>query len=127
MISGSYIGSNMNSPTALNFTESILKYSFGGSMSNSTSGEIYGADTRFRIPRTVNEQTYAVPAPDCLTPITPAYSAFVYNPGSYSAGIAYKGPYRTFILGFPFESIQGAEERARVMSAILGFFGKEKK
>ena len=50
MLSGSYIGSNMNSPTALNFTENILKYSFGGSMINSTSGEIYGANTRFSIP-----------------------------------------------------------------------------
>ena len=125
MLSGSYIGSNMNSPTALNFTENILKYSFGGSMINSTSGEIYGANTRFSIPRTINEQTYAVPAPDCLTPIAPAYSAFVYNPGSYSAGIAYKGKYRTFVLGFPFESIQGVKERARVMSAILGFFGSK--
>ena len=115
----------MNSPTALNFTENILKYSFGGSMLNSTSGEIYGAGTRFNIPRTINEQTYAVPAPDCLTPIAPAYSAFVYNPGSYSAGIAYKGKYRTFVLGFPFESIQGVKERARVMSAILGFFGSK--
>ena len=125
MLSGSYIGSNMNSPTALNFTENILKYSFGGSMLNSTSGEIYGAGTRFNIPRTINEQTYAVPAPDCLTPVAPAYSAFVYNPGNYSAGIAYKGTYRTFVLGFPFESIQGVKERARVMSAILGFFGSK--
>ena len=89
-------------------------------MINSTSGEIYGANTRFSIPRTINEQTYAVPAPDCLTPIAPAYSAFVYNPGSYSAGIAYKGKYRTFVLGFPFESIQGVKERARVMSASPG-------
>ena len=125
ILSGSYIGSNMNSPTALNFTENILKYSFGGSMLNSTSGEIYGAGTRFNIPRTINEQTYAVPAPDCLTPVAPAYSAFVYNPGNYSAGIAYKGTYRTFVLGFPFESIQGVKERARVMSAILGFFGSK--
>lgn len=125
MLSGSYIGSSMNGPTALNFTENILKYSFAGSMSNSTSGEIYGADTRFSIPRTVNEQTYAVPAPDCLTPIAPAYSTFVYTPGNYSAGIAYKGAYRTFALGFPFESILGTQERARIMSAILGFFSSK--
>lgn len=125
MLSGSYIGSSMNGPTALNFTENILKYSFAGSMSNSTSGEIYGADTRFSIPRTVNEQTYAVPAPDCLTPISPAYSTFVYTPGNYSAGIAYKGAYRTFALGFPFESILGTQERARIMSAILGFFSSK--
>lgn len=125
MLSGSYIGSSMNGPTALNFTENILKYSFAGSMSNNTSGEIYGADTRFSIPRTVNEQTYAVPAPDCLTPISPAYSTFVYTPGNYSAGIAFKGTYRTFALGFPFESILGAQERARIMSAILGFFSSK--
>lgn len=122
MLSGSHIGSNMSSPTALRFTESVLKYSFAGSMAPSPSGTIYGANTRFSIPRTVNEQCYAVPAPDCLAPIAPAYSTFVYTPGNYSAGIAYKGAYRTFALGFPFESIQGVHERARVMSAILGFF-----
>lgn len=122
MLSGSYIGSCMNSPDALRFTENVLKYSFGGSMSSSASGEVYGANTRFTIPRTVNEQTYAVPAPDCLTPMAPAYSAFVYTSGNHSAGIAYKGAYRTFALGFPFESIRGVKERARVMSAILGFF-----
>ena len=125
MLSGSYIGSSMNGPTALGFTENVLKYSFAGSLGNSTSGEIYGANTRFSIPRTVNEQTYAVPSPDCLTPIVPAYSTFVYTPGNYSAGIAYKGAYRTFALGFPFESIQGVQERARVMSAILGFFSNK--
>ena len=126
MLSGSYIGSSMNGPAALNFTENILKYSFAGSMGGNPSETIYGANTRFRIPRTVNEQTYAVPAPDCLTPIAPAYSAFVYTPSNYSAGVAYKGAtYRTFSLGFPFESIQGAQERARVMSAILGFFGSK--
>ena len=126
MLSGSYIGSGMNAPAELRFTENLLKYSFAGSMSNTTSGEIYGANTRFSIPRTVNEQSYAVPAPDCLSPIAPAYSAFVYTPGNYSAGIAYKGTtYRTFALGFPFESIRGVQERARVMSAILGFFGSK--
>lgn len=125
LVSGSYIGSNMNGPSALNFTENILKYSFGGSMNGKTSGNIYGANTNLTIPCTVNEKTYAVPAPDCLTPIAPAYSTFIYTPGNYSAGIAYKGNYRTFILGFPFESIEGVQKRTRVMSAILGFFGSK--
>ena len=125
LISGSYIGSNMNSPSALGFTENILKYSFGGSMGGKTSGTIYGANTHFTIPCTVNEKTYAVPAPDCLTPVAPAYSTFIYTPGNYSAGIAYKGNYRTFVLGFPFESIEGVQQRTRIMSAILGFFGSK--
>lgn len=124
MLSGSHLGSGMNSPAASGFTENILKYSFGGTMQHSPADEIYGADTRFSIPRTANEETYAVPAPDCLTPVTPAYPAFVYSPGNYSAGIAYRGEaYRTFTLGFPFESIRGSRERARVMSAILHFLG----
>lgn len=125
LVSGSYIGSNMNSPSALGFTEKILKYSFGGSMGGKTSGTIYGANTHFTIPCTVNEKTYAVPAPDCLTPVAPAYSTFIYTPGNYSAGIAYKGNYRTFVLGFPFESIEGVQQRTRIMSAILGFFGSK--
>lgn len=123
LVSGAYIGSNMNSPAALSFTENVLKYSFGGSLSGNTPAGIYGANTNFTIPRTINERTYAVPTPDCLSPIAPAYSTFVYTPGNYSAGIAYKGNYRTFVLGFPFESIEGTRERARVMSAVLGFFG----
>ena len=125
LVSGSYIGSNMNSPSALGFTENILKYSFGGSMGGKTSGTIYGANTHFTIPCTVNEKTYAVPAPDCLTPVAPAYSTFIYTPSNYSAGIAYKGNYRTFVLGFPFESIEGVQQRTRIMSAILGFFGSK--
>ena len=125
LVSGSYIGSNMNSPSALGFTENILKYSFGGRMGGKTSGTIYGANTHFTIPCTVNEKTYAVPAPDCLTPVAPAYSTFIYTPGNYSAGIAYKGNYRTFVLGFPFESIEGVQQRTRIMSAILGFFGSK--
>ena len=125
LVSGSYIGSNMNSPSALGFTENILKYSFGGSMGGKTSGTIYGANTHFTIPCTVNEKTYAVPAPDCLTPVAPAYSTFIYTPGNYSAGIAYKGNYRTFVLGFPFESIEGVQQRTRIMSAILCFCGSK--
>lgn len=125
LVSGSYVGSNMNSPAALTFTENILKYSFRGSRNENLSGEIYGANTRFSIPRTANERTYAVPAPDCIVPVAPAYTAFVYTPDNYSAGIAYKGNYRTFVLGFPFESIDGVQQRNRIMSAILGFFGSK--
>lgn len=125
MLSGSYVGSSMNSPAALQFTEGVLKYSFGGSLKGNVSGNLYGASTHFQIPLTANEETYAVPAPECLTPVAPAYTGFVYTPENYSAGIAYRGTYRTFVLGFPFESIRGTQERARIMSAILGFFGSK--
>ena len=64
----------------------------------------------------------AIPAPDCIVPVDSAFPVFTYAPGNQSAGIAYKGNYRTFVLGFPFESILSEADRAIVMAGILGFF-----
>lgn len=123
LLSGSYIGSEMNSPSEMQFTESVLKYTNGGSLRGITNGKVSGANEEFTFPTRPNEKTYAVPAPDCLLPIGGAYSTFVYTPGNYGAGIAYKGTdYRTFVLGFPLECIEGAKERGHIMKAILTFF-----
>lgn len=123
LVSGSYIGSDMtHSPAEQVFTHDVLKYDFGGTQANSLSGEIYGAGRTFSIPRTLNEESYAVPAPERILPVAPAFSSFVYTDGSQSAGTAYKGNYKTFVLGFPFESITSEQERAQVMAGILKFF-----
>ena len=119
MVSGSYLGSILPSSLAQN----TLKFTHGGSMYGVTTGQAFGANTSFTFPTQVNEKSYAVPAPDCLLPVGGSYSAFVYTPGNYGAGIIYKGTdYRTFVLGFPFESIDGAEQRAKVMKSVLGVF-----
>ena len=119
MVSGSYLGSILPASVA----QSVLKFAHGGSMWGVTSGQAYGAGTMLTFPTQPNEKTYAVPSPDCILPSGNAYSAFVYTPGNYGAGIAYKGSdYRTFVLGFPFESIEGTEQRAKVMKAALGVF-----
>ena len=119
LVSGSYVGSILSPSLA----QSTLKFTYGGSMWGVTSGQVYGANTSLTFPTQVNEKSYAVPSPDCLLPTGGAYSTFVYTPGNYGAGIAYKGAdYRTFVLGFPFESIEGAEQRAQIMQAILGTF-----
>ena len=119
MVSGSYLGSILPASVA----QGVLKFAHGGAMWGVTSGQVYGAGTTLTFPTQSNEKTYAVPSPDCILPSGNAYSAFVYTPGNYGAGIAYKGSdYRTFVLGFPFESIEGTEQRARVMKAALGVF-----
>ena len=87
MISGSYVGSEMNSPEEIIFTENILKYTYGGSLKNITTGEVQGAGSSYNFPIRPNEKTYAVPAPDCLLPVNGAYSTFIYTPGNYSAAI----------------------------------------
>lgn len=119
-VSGSYIGSDMLAFTEQQFTQEILKYKSAGTLQDSFSGEIFGAQRRINIPRKMNETMYAVPKPDCISPVGTAYTAFAYTSGMKSAGIIYKGrDYRTFVLGFPFESIMSGEDRAYLMKGIL--------
>lgn len=121
-VSGSYIGSDMSTSQGnREFTEKVLKYGYQSSLQDDRSGRINGLGLTLTIPRLPNEQNYPVTAPDCIVPVAPAFPVFAYTPGNQSAGIAYKGDYRTFVLGFPFESIESDKSRATVMAAILSF------
>lgn len=123
LVSGSYIGSDMsNSQGNREFTEKVLKYGYQSSLRDNRSGQITGLGRTLTIPRQLNEKAYAVTAPDCIVPVSPAFPVFVYTPGNQPAGIAYKGDYRTFAMGFPFESIESEADRATVMAAVLNFF-----
>lgn len=122
-ISGAYVGSDMSSTQGnREFTENTLKYGYQSSLTNKTSEKINGLGRTISIPRLPNENSYAVTSPDCIVPVGSAFSVFTYAPGNQSAGIAYKGNYRTFVLGFPFESIRSDADRASIMAGILGFF-----
>lgn len=126
-VSGAYLGSDMSGTQGnREFTEKVLKYGYQGSLTDKTSGQINGLGRSISIPRLPNEVSYAVTAPDCIVPLAPAFSVFTYALGNQSAGIAYKGAdYRTFVLGFPFESIQSERDRASIMAGILGFFSQK--
>lgn len=115
-------GSHINDEQTTDFTSSVLKYKSGGSMLYSSSDEIMGTGIQFHIYRAPNEKNYAVPAPACILPIHPAISSFIYTDGNTGAGIAYKGNYRTFVLGFPLESVQEAKDRAHIMAGALRYF-----
>ena len=68
---------------------------------------------------------YSVEAPDGIEPSGPgAVCAFRYKETNASAGVMYKGKVRTVILGFPFETITGAESRNLLMKQVLNFFEK---
>lgn len=123
-VSGAYVGSDMSGTQGnREFTEKILKYGYQSSLTDKSSNRISGLGLTVSIPRMPNEISYVVSAPDCIVPVDTAFPVFTYTPGNQSAGIAYKGDnYRTFVLGFPFESIQSESDRATIMAGILGFF-----
>ena len=76
----------------------------------------------YRFYNELNADCYVVEAPDAIEPASPACTFMRYSENNLSAGVAYKGTYKTCVLGFPFETLRTAEERNRLMEAILTFF-----
>lgn len=124
LVSGAYVGSDMSGTQGnREFTERVLKYGYQSSIADKSINSINGLGLTVTIPRLPNEVSYAVPSVDCIVPVDTAFPVFTYAPGNQSAGIAYKGAdYRTFVLGFPLESILSEIDRATIMAGILGFF-----
>ena len=127
LVSGSYLGSDMNgSQGDREFTQNILKYAYGQSITDNRSGNINGLGRTFSIPRLPNEYAYPVTAPECILPTNTAFPVLTYTSGNQSAAIAYQGNYRTFVMGFPLESIEQETDRNAVMASILQFFQAKK-
>ncbi len=70
----------------------------------------------------LNAESYAVESPDAIEPSQGAYTVMRYAENNLSAGIAYRGAYKTIVLGFPFETIRTEKERNELMHNILQFF-----
>ena len=124
MVSGSFIGRDMQTTDdEIAFTHNILKYDYKSALSNQLSGEIKGLNKVFNIIPAANEKTYSVSSADCIESINGSFSVLAYLDQNYSAGTAYKGTdYKTFIMGFPFESVTSINDRTYLMIGILNFF-----
>ncbi len=122
-VSGSYIGSDMQSTSEADFTQNILKYQFAAP--HRKLGGIlgaYGMNRTVKMPASLNTQCYAVSSADILSAVGDAFTAMVYTDTNESAAVAYKGnDYHTFSMGFPFEAINDAVEREHIMASILRF------
>ena len=122
LISGSYLG---RKGAGNEWNSRVLKFKDGGNVSPLSVSEVYGTQIHIPLPTLANEKTFAVPAPGCLLPCENGYTTFIYSSVNYGAGTVYKGKYRTFALGFPFESIQDVSQRTHVMKAAFNFFFKK--
>ena len=81
---------------------------------------------RYSYHHELNADSYVVEAPDAIEPsCKEAYTIMRYAENNLSAGVAYKGNYKTCVLGFPFETLRTAEERNGLMKSILNFFNEK--
>ena len=123
LVSGAYIGSDMQNQDEQRFLANILKCQYGG-RSLAEANVVSGLGTDFQYWKELNEEHYAATSADILHPVKPAYTAMQYADG-YGAAVAYQGKdYRAFVMGFPFECIKDAQKRSSIMQGLLNYLTK---
>ncbi len=118
--SGAYIASDMQEASEQQFLEKVLRCRYAG-RDTSDDNTIRGMGTTLTYWHQLNEEHYAATSADRLQPVKPAFAAMQYADGG-DAAIASKSPSaRVFIMGFPFECIQGAQKQSAIMQGILNY------
>lgn len=126
LVSGAYVGvDNDDGPADRSWLGGTLHVSYAGSVkTDSISGVTGMGISSFDFSRSLSSQFYAVQHADKLQPMGDAFCSMQYSDGS-PAAVAYNGQrYRTFTMGFPFESITDREMRCNIMRGILSFLFK---
>lgn len=135
-VSGAYVASDLwNNKLAkpqeadLAFAKNVLKYQWRNSKAAITGrlstvrSPLNLTKTEYTYAHTLNPNTYIVEAPDAIEPACDsAYTVMRYPENNLSAAVAYRGAYKTFVMGIPFESIMDSIKREKLMAEIIRFF-----
>ncbi len=135
-ISGAFVASDLwDNPNVesldsdKDFAQNILKYKWRVGRA-ATEGRVKAVTSpfidfqeHFEFYNQLNPESYVVESPDAIEPADEnAATIYRYSENNLSAAVAYKGDYRTCVLGFPFESLKQNESRDNLMKMILNFF-----
>ena len=125
-VSGAFIASDMQGSDAdRQFIRDLLHFDYGGTVADVADDVVAGSGLRLTVGRGVGSECYAVSRPDVLVPLDEAFVSFVFDGCKESAGVAYSGSgYRVLSTSFPFESVQNALQRAKLMGAVMRFLLK---
>lgn len=137
--SGAYVASDPHmSPLCGNDVKKICKNVLGISLRSdkaTQNGEVKGVYSPVlslkELPllffaQDINNKVYAVESPDALTPEKSAAAVMKYSQNNTNAAIVFdSGIYRTFVCGFPFETIVDEENRNLLMHKVLDFLDKK--
>lgn len=139
--SGSYVATDIwNNPCSTDsvaaldksFARDVLGFCWRESHA-AVTGEAYQVLSRFKdfgkgsydFHTVLGDECYAVESPDSFYAADPERGCTFmrYKENNLVAGTAFdSGKYRTVVVGFPFETIKGAENRNHLMKQILDFF-----
>ena len=136
-VSGSYVATDLwtgenTSDDDRRFAEEVLHYTYDGGraaqrgrMRVVTSHPGFSRD-EYRYVNEYRPDRYRVESPDALRPAgAGAFSVMRYVENGRTAGVASEAG-GTFVMGFPFESIESDVQRDRLMRDVLDFLLKQK-
>lgn len=125
-VSGSYLGSDMQTTEEKAFLANTLKVAYAPNDSIVPTPDVEGLGLKFNYYNTLNETHYAATHPEILQPAAAdAICAMQYTSGA-SAAVAFKsGSGSTFTMGFPFECIKDEKLRSQLMAGILKYLTEE--
>lgn len=112
LVSGAYIGSDMQNLDEQIYTAGSLNYNYAGSLNASC---VLLGNKRFELVNKWNPHIYAATSVDKLLPSRMADSFITYSDGS-CATVASPN---TIVMGFPFESIATPQDRTLVMRRLI--------
>jgi len=96
----------------------------GGVCATDVAGPDFTGKLEFNTGRT--DRLYAAEAPDAIEPAGRlSFTALRYRENNTSAAVMHRGEVRTFVMGFPFETILLQDERDALMKQILEFLLKK--
>ncbi|MGC9151563.1 MAG: xanthan lyase [Microbacter sp.] len=131
-ISGAYVGTDLwDNPLATDsdrtWAQNVLKFKWVNDC-GAVDGKFEAAPSPFAFSgqytyyHQLNGFSYVVEQPNAIDPVgKDAFTIFRYSANRIGAGVAYRGSYKTCILGVPFETVM-PEERNAMMQQILNFF-----
>ena len=119
LVSGAYIGTDIDTEGERHFAREVLKWSMKGTY-RTDNDTLTGLNTAFTFHHALNNRHYAATSADVLQAEGKAFTAMRYADGQ-PACVAYKGDYRCLTMGFPFECIKESTKRKSVMKALVRF------
>ena len=133
LISGSYIATDVwdsieNNPETQNFVKRVLRYQWRTDHASKTGfvkavQSPYNFNGAFSFHTKPNEYSYSSESPDGIEPVGEnAWTIYRYSDNNISAGVAYKGAYKTVSLGFPLETLRNESEIDSLVKMITDFF-----
>lgn len=129
-VSGSYVGMDSAGAASSLFLSDVLGCHHVGADRAAADRAVSGQQLTMPFFRSFNDVVYPLVAPRVLTPLRPSdtnFAVFVYDDSRRPAAVAYDaGSRRAVTLGFPFEAVGNAADRARAMTALMAWLTERK-